>query len=283
MTAPDQPGNRAAMQATWDAAAAGWDENGALIRQWLRTPTAALLDAAAIGHGDHVLDIAAGAGDQTIDVSRRVGPSGSVVAIDLSPELVARARINLERAGCSNADVRTGDGEALHVGEGFDAAICRLGLMFYADPFAGLAEMRRVLKPGGRAAVLVFSGPEDNPLIVEQLAIAAHHARVPPNDPRRPGGLLSLGDPAALTALFDRAGFGVINCELVPAPLHLPTTKAYVDFLRGAAGPIVRLANQMAPDVQTSFWARLHSAFARFEREDGWCGPHTLLLASGRA
>ena len=126
-----------AMQATWDAAAAGWDNNSALIRTWLSAATAAMLDAADIQPGHRVLDVAAGAGDQTIDIARRIGPHGRVVAVDLSPALVARAKINLERDGCKNAEARVGNGEALGLNATFDAAVCRLGLMFYADPLGG--------------------------------------------------------------------------------------------------------------------------------------------------
>lgn len=272
----------AAMQSTWDAAAAGWDDNGALIRAWLGGSTAAMLDAADIRPGHRVLDVAAGAGDQTIDIAQRVGPEGSVLAVDLSPELVARADRNLARAGCVNTQTRVGNGEALGLVAAFDAAVCRLGLMFYANPFSGLREMHAALKPGGKAAVLVFAGPECNPLIVDAMAIAARHAGGVLPDPRQSRSLLSLGDAAQLTRLFEQAGFCDVTCRTIAAPMSLPTTRHYVDFLRTAAGPVVSVARQLGPERQDELWADFHAAFARFQHRDGWLGPNELLLASGR-
>ncbi len=272
----------AEMQATWDASAAGWDNNSALIRAWLHAATAAMLDAADIQPGLRVLDVAAGAGDQTIDIAHRIGPHGRVVAIDLSPQLVARATINLQRAGYKNAEVRVGNGEALGLNATFDAAVCRLGLMFYADPLVGLIEMRRALKPGARAAVLVFSGPARNPLIVEQLEIAARHAGIARPDPCQPGGLLSLGDPAQLTAQFARAEFQGVECRAVSAPMRLSTASNYVDFLRTAAGPVVKIANGLVDQQRAALWFDLERAFARYQFSNGWCGPNELLLVSGQ-
>ena len=271
----------AAMQATWDAAAAGWDNNRALIRTWLSAATAAMLEAANIQPGHQVLDVAAGAGDQTIDIARRIGPHGRVVAVDLSPALVARAKSNLERDGCKNAEVRVGNGQALGLNATFDAAVCRLGLMFYANPLVGLIEMRRALKPGARAAVLVFSGPAQNPLIVEQLALAARHAGIARPDPCQPGGLLSLGDPAQLTAQFARAAFKGVECRAVSAPMRLSTASNYVDFVRSAAGPVVKIANQLVDQQRAALWLDLERTFARYQIPNGWCGPNELLLVSG--
>lgn len=272
----------AAIQATWDAAAAGWDDNGPLIRQWLREATIAMLDAADIQRSHQVLDVAAGAGDQTIDIARRIGPTGSVLAVDLSPELVTRARSNFACAGLNNAEARVGNGQSLGLQPSFDAAICRLGLMFYGNPLAGLIEMRRALKPGGRAAVLVFSGPERNQLIVEQLTIAARHAKLPPIDPSRPGGLLSLGSSTHLMQLFKQAGFRQVDFRTIDAPMNLPSARDYVDFLRTAAGPILQIAERLSSEQRADLWKELEQAFAN-PRGDvaAWRGENELLLVSG--
>ena len=273
----------APMRATWDAAAPGWDSNGALIGNWLRTSTAAMLDAADIKTGQHVLDVAAGAGEQTIDIARRIGSTGRVVAVDLSPELVARAKVNLSRASCFNAEAHVGNGQTLGFDAAFDSAVCRLGLMFFTDPLAGIKGMRRSLKPGGRVAALVFGGPEYNPLIVEQLAIAARHAGVAPLDPCVAGGLLSLGDPVRLTKLFEQAGFVLVDCCAIAAPMNLPRAQDYVDFLRTAAGPIVKIASGLSNPQRAALWLDLERAFARFQSADKWCGENQLLLVSGSA
>ena len=141
--------------------------------------------------------------------------------------------------------------------------------------------MRRALKPGARAAVLVFSGPAQNPLIVEQLAIAARHAGIAPPDPCQPGGLLSLGDPAQLTAQFARAGFADIKSRAIAAPMMLPSARDYVDFVRTAAGPVVQIASKLLAQQRTALWSEFERAFARYQSSDSWCGPNELLLVSG--
>jgi ubiquinone/menaquinone biosynthesis C-methylase UbiE len=97
-----------------------------------------MLQMAEVGSGMRVLDIAAGAGDQTLDIAQRVGPTGYVLATDLSPAILEFAMGNARRAGFGNVETQVADGENLRVAEAsFDAAICRLGLMFFPDPARG--------------------------------------------------------------------------------------------------------------------------------------------------
>ena len=78
----------AAMRAQWNRTAKGWHDAGTIIRPWLHTATQAMLGMAGVMPGAHVLDVAAGAGDQTLDIAERVGPHGYVLATDLSPEIL---------------------------------------------------------------------------------------------------------------------------------------------------------------------------------------------------
>ena len=112
-----------------------------------------LLRAARLGPGQRVLDVATGTGIAAEAALRVVGADGSIVATDLSPEMVEKARQRLDKA--SNAFVAVEDGQALSLpDEGFDVVLCSLGLMFFPDPLRGLFEFRRVLRPGGRAPSL---------------------------------------------------------------------------------------------------------------------------------
>jgi len=134
----------------WNAMAQGWSDSSAIIRPWLRDATQAMLTMAGIKPGAHVLDVAAGAGDQTIDIAERVGAAGSVLATDLSPEILRYAERNVAQAGYRNVETRVSDGEHLGVDDAsFDAVVCRLGLMLFRDPLQGLRDMRRALRPGG--------------------------------------------------------------------------------------------------------------------------------------
>ncbi len=134
--------------------------------QGLAAPaTDLMLDMAGLKPGSRVLDVAAGAGDQTLDIAERVGPEGSVLATDLSPQILALAAANARQSGVSWIETLVADGEFLGVPEAsFDAAVCRLGLMFFPGSPQGPAEMHRALKPGGRASAMVFSTPDQQPL-----------------------------------------------------------------------------------------------------------------------
>src|SRR6202158_6142434 len=113
-----------------------------------------LLRAADIAPGIRVLDIGTGTGLSAEAALAAVGPTGHVTAADISPAMVEKARRRLGEA--QNVSVSVEDGQRLSFpDESFDAVLCNLGLMFFPDPVRGLSEFRRVLRPGGRAAVSV--------------------------------------------------------------------------------------------------------------------------------
>ncbi len=276
-----------AMAASWDAAAAGWDRHGPLVRAWLRDATDAMLDAAGVRSGVRVLDIAAGAGDQTLDIARRAGPHGEVLATDLSPVILAHAQARLAQARAAGeplASVRTAvaDAQALALaGAGFDAAVCRLGLMFCADPGAALRAVRAALAPGGRFAALVFAGPAGNPCITTLVQTALELAGAPPGDPFAPGTLLSLGRPAQLQRLMAESGFDAVSVRTLDAPMCTSGVAEYVSFVRSAGSPVIRLIDALPPARRDAAWAEIARRLARFESVNGWVGPNELLLVVG--
>lgn len=182
--------------------------NDAIIGRWLDQATQAMLSMAGVKPGCHVLDVAAGAGDQTLDIAQRVGHRGFVLATDLSPDLLQVAKRKAADAGYKNVEILTSEGESLQVENArFDAVVCRMGLMIFGDPLQGLREMKRVLKPDGGVCPMVFSAPDGNPCIATLLSMARQHAALPPRDPYQPGGLFSLGKPGLIDDLFRQAGF----------------------------------------------------------------------------
>ena len=281
MTVSGIPGpDRNEASAQWDAAAGGWDAQTRQIRAWLSGATAAMLDMADVRPGMHVLDVAAGAGDQTGDIVRRVGSEGSVLATDISPQMLAAAAANL----ASHGNVRTlvADGEALGLdGANFDAAVCRLGLMFLADPLRGLQAVRRALRPGGRFCTIAFSEPRANPCIGIVVSIVARHAGLPLGDPYQPGKLMSLGKPGLIEDLFASAGFVDIRVERVDAPFRMPSVDDYLQFLRTAAVPVMAMFDRVDGEARRAAWAEIAEALSGFADADGWEAPTELLLASG--
>lgn len=283
MTAADESNFKSAMRMQWDAAAPGWNAHTPKIREWLAPATDAMLSMAGVSRDSRVLDVAAGTGDQTLAIAERVGPKGHVLATDLSPAVVALATNNALHGGFANVRVKVADGEDLQVDtESFDAAVCRLGLMFFPDPLRGLREMHRALRPAGGACTMVFSGPDKNPCLVILMSTALKHAGLPPRDPYLPGGLLSLGRPGRIDELFTDAGFREVATTRIDAPFRLPSVESYLEFVRSSASPIQQILGRLDKQAADAAWTEIGERLSAFMTPLGWVGPNELLLTAGR-
>ncbi len=274
---------KSAARRQWDQAATGWNAHTARIREWLRPATEAMLEMAGVRRGARVLDVAAGAGDQTLDIAQRVGPEGYVLATDLSAAILEFAKVNAQRAGYAHVGTQVADGESLQMDAGsFDAAVCRLGLMLFPDPRQGLREMHRALKPGGGICTIVFSGPQTNPCVTTLLSTALKHAGLPPRDPFQPGGLLSLGKPGLIDGMFRDAGFKDVATTRMVAPFKLPTARDYLEFVRTSASPLQQILGKLGAEAADAAWKDMEAQLKVFESAEGWTGPNELLLTAAR-
>lgn len=263
----------------WDDAAAGWDRHSALIRDWLRQATAEMLDAAAIAPGAKVLDVAAGAGDQTLDIAQRVGARGQVLATDISPGILERAAHKLHAAGWRNVRTLQADAQALGLGgANFDAAVCRLGLMFCPTPLRALQSVHGALAPGARVSGLVFAGPEANPCITITMQTALRHAGAAARNPFEPGSLLSLGRPGLMAALLHEAGFEQVEVRALSVPFATPRCADYVAFVSSAGSPVRELLKPLEAPARERAWAEIAQRLEVFSTPGGWSGPNQLLL-----
>lgn len=232
-----------AERARWSSSAALWDRWADPMAELADKLNQPLLDAAGVADGMAVLDLASGAGEPALSAARRVGPRGLVVGTDLVPAMmdgaVRRAASVSPRPCFAAADMT-----ALPFPRGgFDAVTCRFGIMFVPDAVGALAEVRRALKPGGRAAFMVWGPRAENALFA--VVGGAVEERLGPDPVHGIGPLFRYAAPGSLAGALAAAGFkDAAETALTPVrkvPKAQPFWRATLEMLFGA-----RLANAPA-------------------------------------
>jgi SAM-dependent methyltransferase len=262
----------------WQDAAEAWNRSGPVFEVWLGKATTALLDAAHLAEGSAVIDLAAGAGGQTIGAARRVGPSGTVLATDISPAILDYAADAARDAGLRNVATAAMDGEALDVADAsFDAAISRLGLMYMPDKPRALAEARRALRPGGRYAALVFAEADRNAFFSIPIAVIRRRAELPPPAPGLPGPFSA----ATLGAQLEEAGFTEVSVRRIEAPLRLPSAADCARLERESFGALHQMLAGLEPGEREDAWVEIEAELRAFEGPEGFSGPCEVLVGGG--
>lgn len=269
-------------RAQWQAAADAWHRWGPFLGSWLGEATEAMFDMAGIGPGSRVLDVAAGAGEQSIAAARRVLPGGAVLATDIAPALLERAAADAAAAGLFNLETRELDGERLDElpPATFDAAISRVGLIYFPDQQRALAGMRHALKPGGRIAAVVYSTPERNQFFSIPVKIIRERAELPPPLPGQPGPF-SLGADGALESLFATAGLRDIEVRAVSSPVKLSSAAECVRFERESFGALHQMMAGLSEDQRAEVWSEIEDALGQFEADGAFTGPCEMLVGAG--
>lgn len=267
----------------WQTAAEAWHRWGPFIGRWLGAATEAMFDMARLEPGHRVLDVAAGAGEQSLAAARRVAPHGHVLATDIAPALLDYARRDAEAAGLADIlKTREIDGEGLDAlpAGGFDAAISRVGLIYFPDQQRALAGMKHALKPGGRIAAIVYSTPERNAFFSTPVKLIRERARLPAPLPGQPGPF-SLGAEGALEAAFAQAGLRDIEVARIPSPVRLPSAAECVRFERESFGALHQMMASLTEEERSQVWLDIEIALRAFETPEGFVGPCEMLVGVG--
>ena len=265
----------------WQTAARAWNNWSPLLRAWLGPATEIMLDMAKVGPGHRVLDVAAGAGDQSLQAAERVGPSGHVLATDISANILDFAAQNARRAGHRNIETKVLDGEELDVPAAtFDAVISRVGLIYFPDQQKALAGMKRALKPGGRVAAIVYSTAENNKFFSIPVSIIRRRANLPPPLPGQPGPF-SLGGPGVLEEVFRKAGFKDVQSRAVPAPVRTKTAGECVHFEKESFGALHQMLAGLDAAGREAAWQEIEEQLRSFETPGGFEGPCEIIIGVG--
>jgi SAM-dependent methyltransferase len=265
----------------WQEAAEAWHRWGPTLRTWLGPATERMLDLANVRAKSRVLDVAAGAGEQSLVVAERVGPEGHVLATDLSPAILAYAAADARSRGLTNVATRVMDGEALELdAASFDAVVSRVGLIYFPNQEKALREMQRVLVPGGRVAAMVWGPGDRNPFFANPVSIMRRRASLGPPLPGQPGPF-SLSSRDTVLRLYEAAGFTDLTFELVEAPLRLPRAADCLAFERESFGALHQMLSGLDEAAKLAAWDEVATELRKFEGPDGFVGPCVMAIAVG--
>jgi ubiquinone/menaquinone biosynthesis C-methylase UbiE len=238
-----------------------------------------LLELANLCPGNRVLDVAAGTGDQTLMAAERVGPTGYVLATDISANMLKLAADAARKAGFTNVEVREMDAEKIDLEENsFDAVICRQGLMFFPNPAKALTAMRRVVKPQGKVAALVWSAEEKNPYQGIPFAVVRRIGKIPAPTAGQPG-LFNLGDLTLLEDLFKEAGFFDIAVHAVTLRRRFASAEKASQALEN---PVLRqLMAKLSEVEREQAWDEIKRELRQFEGPNGCEMTGEILIGVG--
>jgi SAM-dependent methyltransferase len=241
---------KSTQKSQWGGAAAAWDKwfewnernvGGAMAR-WC-------CDALQLAPGMRALDIACGTGSPSLQEAARVRPGGRVLATDLAPEMFAVAERRAREAGLDNLEFRAMDAEALDLPDAsFDAVSFLFALMFCPHPERAVAEIHRVLRPGGRFALTVWDAPEKNSFFTAIGKPVVEFLHAPPPDPKAPGGF-RFAPPGELDVVLRAGGFSDYTVASRTVPVECESVDRYFEMTSEMAASLrAKLASMPAVD-----------------------------------
>lgn len=246
-----------------------------------REETHLLLEAAGLVPGTRVLDLACGPGDPSIEAARRVGPSGHVTGVDPSAGALEVARERAQRAGLTNVEFREGRAEAIPLPDAaVERAVCRFGAMFFEDPPRAAGEIRRVLAPSGKVALMVW-GPFDQPHNRAAIGVVLRHlglAELPP-EKRTP---YRYAEPGPLEEGLAAAGFSDVRGKTRTVRWVWEGTPGSArDDFRDNAVFFRSLLDALPEAERPAVWAEVEAGFRRFYDGERLRIPQVVRVVTG--
>jgi SAM-dependent methyltransferase len=270
---------RTALQ-NWQAMAPGWERRRAEVEKVMRPVTEWMVEALAPQPGDTVLELAAGPGDTGFAAAAMLGDGGSLISSDFSSEMVEVGRRRAAELGLGNVEHLVLDAEAIALeDDSVDGVLCRCGFMLTADPEAALAETRRVLRPGGRLALAVWSTGARNPWVAIAGRVLAALDLVPRPEPGAPG-MFVLADEKRLRGVLEGAGFGVERVEDVPILFEFDDVDDYIAGSRETGGMFSRTWRDAPDEQREAIRTGLVEGFEPFAADGGYELPGVAVVAS---
>ncbi|MGR4863012.1 class I SAM-dependent methyltransferase [Caulobacter sp. LARHSG274] len=260
MTQPQTQPNEAQAR-LWNARAGQtWVEQQAMLDRLFLPFEQALLEAVQAAGAHEVLDVGCGTGATTLAVARSLQGRGRCTGLDLSVPMIEAARRRASAAGLDNSRFIAADAQRHAFEPGlFDAMISRFGVMFFDDPAAAFANLRRAMRPDAGLTLIAWRGPEDNPFMTTaERAAAPLLPELPPRDPAAPGQF-AFADAERVRAILAAAGWGDI--DLAPLDVACTLSLADLDVYAARMGPVALLLPDLEPQRRDAVAAAVRRAF----------------------
>ncbi len=266
----------------WNRVAGGWEKWDRLFEDQMAFVNHRLVADARLRAGLHVLDLGSGTGYPALLDAQVVGPSGSVVGMDLAEQMLAAAARKANRLGLDNVSFKPGDVTSLPFEpNSFDAVTSRFCLMFLPEIPKAAAEIARVLRPGGWVAAAVWAAPEKNPSIGLSMAAIKQVIELPPPDPTAPG-IFRLAKPGELAGMFQQAGLADATDQEFLAEWSYASADEYYTSLMEIAAPVQNLMAKLTPTQQQDVKQRILQAASNFRRGTGIAFPMAIRVVAAR-
>jgi SAM-dependent methyltransferase len=266
----------------WRESAPYWEKHSSTIRSMLVPLTEALIEETGISEGQSVLDVAGGVGEPSLTIAERVRPTGTVTCTDAVAEMVGAAESEAQRRGIANIKFRQCKADSLPFDDNsFDAVVSRLGVMFFPDPLAGLREMLRVTKAGGRLSLAVWHKSELNPFAQVITDVLSRYADTPPADPDAPGAF-RFAEPGKLAGLLKCAGADDVRERVLHFQIEAPIAIREFWEMRSEISETLRekLA-KLSPAQVLSVARDVEEAVAEFFPNDQMSFPAQMVIVTG--
>ncbi len=261
----------------WNSdAARSWVRLQTRLDQLFHPLTQVALEHAAPRPGDRAIDVGCGCGATVLELARRVGPGGHVLGIDISGPMLDLARRRTAEAGYTQATLMQADMSTYaFTPQDFDLAFSRFGVMFFADPVAAFANLRRALKPSGRLVFVCFRPLSENAWVLAQLTAVRH--LLPPSPPPGPEepGQFAFADPDRVRRILGEAGFHDITFTKHDPMMKLagPGGAEQAAEISSQIGPIARALIGAPESLKTAVRDALATAFRQHDGPDGIVHP----------
>ncbi|HVN91021.1 MAG TPA: class I SAM-dependent methyltransferase [Candidatus Binataceae bacterium] len=253
--------------------------SGALGKRWVayqeamdriwRPISEIALECAGVKAGEHIVDIGCGCGATALELARRVGPSGSVLGIDVSAPMLDRARQRAQESALSNLALVEADASTYPFDGTADLIFSRFGVMFFADPVAAFSNLRRALRPGGRVTFVCFRQREQNAWwrvpMTATWTVVAPESPTPATEP----GPFSLADEARIRAILVNSGFADAACEAIDCDVVLGVDPASTAEFMINAGPAARAVGGANDATRVRVHDAIASALSRHVSSEG--------------